>query len=149
MMQRQPTSSATRIAIRRVSQGNLTGEWIGYPDPEGVHLVAVGVGAPHLLHGPSPAFAFSRDGSTVYVFRHAADRHWELASLSVPGGKEKGPVRVNLSPEAAIRDMALHPDGGQLVASVGILKRDIWILDGFEPPACLSPWRVLQRRMKR
>ena len=64
------------------------------------------------------------------MLRKAADRHWELASLSVPEGTEKKSVSISLSPDALVRDMSLHPDGDRLVVSTGILKRDIWILEG-------------------
>ena len=119
-----------------------SGKWICYQDTEGVHMVAPDGGPPRLLHSPAAAFALSRDGATLYLVRHAPDRHWELASFSIPDGVPKKPVSLNLLPEADISDMCLHPDGNRFVVSVRTLKRDIWILDGFEQPGqLLHRWR--------
>jgi Tol biopolymer transport system component len=119
-----------------------SGEWIFYQDQEGVHLVSPDGGTSRLLHPPSAAFALSKDGATLYLIRRAADRHWELASLSVPAGVERKRVSLNLLPEADISDMCLHPDGNRAVVSVRALKRDIWILDGFEQPSrLLHGWK--------
>jgi hypothetical protein len=66
------------------------------------------------------------------VLRRAKDRHWELATLSVPDGAERKTVPLNLPRARTIRDMSLHPDGTRFMASVGVTSRDIWILEGFD-----------------
>ena len=107
------------------------GDWIGFRQADGIHLVSAGGGPTRRVHGPAAAFTLSRDGTTLYLIRRAADRHWELASLGVPDGAEKTSVRLNISPDDLVRDMSLHPSGNRFVISIGSLKRDIWILDGF------------------
>lgn len=114
-------------------------DWIGFQDTDGVHLVPAKGGTPRRVHGPAAAFTMSKEGTTLYLIRRAADRHWELASLSVPDGTEKQAVRLNVSPDDVVRDMSLHPSGNRFVISVGSLKRDIWILDGFA-----QPWALFQ-----
>ncbi len=108
-----------------------TGKWIGVRDPGGVSLVSPDGGVPHRVNGPCAAFAFSKDGASLFVIRRAKDRNWEIASLSVPDGVEKSSAPLNLARDRQIRDMSLHPDGKRFVATVGVTSRDIWILDGF------------------
>jgi WD40 repeat protein len=107
------------------------GKWIGVRDLSGLQLILPEGGTPHRVHGPCAAFAFSKDGRTLYVIRRGKDGHWEMASLSSPDGVEKKVVALNLPRDRTIRDMSLHPDGTRFVASVGVTSRDIWILDGF------------------
>ena len=81
--------------------------------------------------GPCAAFAFSKDGATLFVVRRGKERYWELASIGVPDGVERKTVALNLPRARTIRDMSLHPDGTRFMASVGVTSRDIWILDGY------------------
>ena len=128
----------------RISQGgdpgswlewSSTGKWICDHQPTAVYLIPAEGGSPRRLHGPANAVAFSKDGTTLYVIRPGKDRRWELASLAVPDGVEKKSVRLELPPETAIRYISLHPDGAGFAVTIGTPKRDIWILDGFKPPA--------------
>jgi WD40 repeat protein len=124
-----------RLADGGISGGWIewspAGTWIAIRDLAGLELVPA-EGGPARRVGPCAAFAFSRDGSVLYVLRRAPDRHWELATLSAPDGAVRKTVALNLPHERTIRDMSLHPDGSRLVVSVGSQNRDIWILDGFD-----------------
>ena len=117
------------------------GEWIGYQSPNGaVQLVHSQSGDTRTLHGPAASYEFSKDGRSVYVIRRLPDRHWELALLSCPDGALKTTVRLSLSPDTEIPMMSLHPDGKRLAVSLLTLKRDIWLLEGFEPPGWFARW---------
>ena len=109
-----------------------SGAWIGVLAANGLQLVPPDGGDARHIHGPCAAFAFSKDGATLFVVRRGKDRYWELASLSVPDGVEKKAVPLNLPRARTIRDISLHPDGTRFVVTVGVTSRDIWILDGFD-----------------
>ena len=110
-----------------------SGAWIGVRDLSGLQLVSPEGGAVRHVHGKScAAFAFSRDGNTLFVVRRSKDGYWELATIGVPDGAEKKTVALNLPRSRTIRDISLHPDGTRFMASVGVTSHDIWILDGFD-----------------
>jgi Tol biopolymer transport system component len=109
-----------------------SGAWIGVRDPSGLRLVSPDGGAQRHVHGPCAAFAFSKDGATLFVIRRGKERYWELATLGVPDGVERKTVPLNLPRARTVRDMCLHPDGTRFLVSVGVTSRDIWILDGYD-----------------
>jgi Tol biopolymer transport system component len=109
-----------------------SGAWIGVRDPSGLQLVSPEGGEARRVPGSCAAFAFSKDGNTLFVVRRSKDRYWELASIGVPDGVVKKTVALNLPRSRTIRDISLHPDGTRFMASVGVTNRDIWILDGFD-----------------
>ena len=112
---------------------SASADWLAWGDPTGLMLTAAdGSGAPHRVNGPCAAYAFARGGKTLYLVRRAKDRHWELASLSVPEGAETSVTTLNIPAEREIHDMSLHPDGKRITLSVGTVSRDIWMLDGFD-----------------
>ena len=118
-----------------------SGEWIGWQRPDGaVQLVHSQSGETRTLCGSVAAYEFSQDGKSAYVIRRTPDRHWELARLSCPDGALQTAERLSLSPETEIPTMRLHPDGKRFVVSLLTLKRDIWLLDGFEPSGWFARW---------
>jgi Tol biopolymer transport system component len=108
------------------------GDHICFSEGEEVRAVPAAGGSPKSIAKGVAAFTFARDGGWIYAVRRAANRHWELALVSVPGGIEGRIVPLQLPLEASVTDARMHPDGKRLVLSVSTLNRDIWILDGLQ-----------------
>ena len=113
-----------------------TGEWIAHVRIGTLVLTAADGRTEKSVDGPTPAvFGFSRDGSSLYVVRHSANRAWVLATVDVPTGQERNAVDLKVPPSATLSGFGLHPDGKSFATGIAITRRDIWVLDGFNVPS--------------
>ena len=118
-----------------------SGEWIAYTDDLGLHVVSPDGKSQKLVGKTRPStLGFSRDGGKIFVIRRGPGRAWELAAVSVPDGAETKVSDLSLSPDVSVAGFCLHPDGKRFAIAVGTTRRDIWILEGFRPPAGWLDW---------
>ena len=95
----------------------------------------------------SPHYAFSKDGRLLYGMRPENGQQ-TLFSIDVASGAERiiasgirFEPRSNLSP--SIR-FSLAPDGKSLVYGTGLIRNNLWIMEGFKSPDTLAArlgWR--------
>ena len=91
------------------------GDWIAYPDEDGIRLVSPD-GKLNRLLTPRRlvAFGFTRDGRRLYgiVSNSQADRRWELVEVEVATGRDRsvGPLQL---PDGtnSVAGFSMHPDG--------------------------------------
>src|SRR5262249_18357853 len=101
-----------------------TGEWLCYADAQGLQLVAADGGRHRkLVHQPSNAFGFSRDGKKLY-FVLAAGSKSALWSTNIASGQMRIERALD-SAAAGIRGFSLHPDGKRFATSVAVSHEDI------------------------
>jgi len=126
---------------------SASGQWIGFLDDAGLHVVSADASTPsRLILKDASGFDFSKRGDEIYAVLESEDRRWELLTLSVPDGAQKKAVQLNLPAGASINEISLHPSGNKFAATSGSAKRDIWILDGLRPPASYFsrwPWTTV------
>ena len=75
------------------------------------------------------------DGLSVYAVRHASNGKWVLVAFGVQNGEERNVADLNLPPTAILSGFSLHPLGKSFVTSIGLARRDIWLLEGFDRPS--------------
>jgi Tol biopolymer transport system component len=118
-----------------------SGGWIAFAGSDGLYLVSPdGKARRRIGTTSSPAFGFSKDGSKVYLVRRAPNRAWELAAIGVGDGVAAKVSDLNLHSDIEVAGFSLHPDGNRFATAISTAKRDIWILEGFRPPAAWLGW---------
>ncbi len=111
-----------------------SGKWICYNGPEGLYLVSPdGARRKTLTKTISDSIAFSKDSSTVYALRRAANGKWQLVSVDVQSAQERKIVPVDFADGATLAGLTIHPDGRRFATSVGRARHDIWLMEGFHP----------------
>jgi serine/threonine protein kinase/Tol biopolymer transport system component len=120
-----------------------SGDWIAFNGVDGLTIVSPdGQGARVVNEQPLLAFDWSDDGKQIYGIRQSDDfRHLTFTSIDVASRTERVlkadlmPVPIATQP---VRGFA-RVSGTTFVTSVVHVSSDIWLLDGFNPPA-RSPW---------
>ncbi|MBI3207545.1 MAG: serine/threonine-protein kinase [Candidatus Solibacter usitatus] len=85
--------------------------------------------------------AFSADGKWYYELRAGATTT-ELVTREVPSGKEVKSVTMEFpQSERTLGGISLHPDGKRILLTLGEIRYDIWMIEGFAQPA--TGWRRL------
>ena len=121
------------------------GDWIAYPNADGIRLVTPDGKNNRLLTSRRPVvFGFTRDGRRLYgVARGDAStgRRWELLKIDVASGRDRLVSPIQLSDGIpSLAGFTLHPDGTRFLISAPIWPFDIWLIDGLEPPRRPLPW---------
>ncbi|MBI3208738.1 MAG: serine/threonine-protein kinase [Candidatus Solibacter usitatus] len=83
---------------------------------------------------------FSPDGKWYYEFQRS-DTRANLLTREMPSGREVRSAQLELAPFEYPLSISLHPDGKRLLAAIGYLRYDIWMIEGFAQPA--TGWRKL------
>jgi hypothetical protein len=117
-----------------------TGEWIAHVLEGSLRLTSAHDGRQRRLGGAPPpivrAFGFSVDGAVIFAVRqHLRTATWDLAEFDVPTGAERRVVKLDLPARATLSGFSLSPGGRAFASSIGIARRDVWLLEGLEPPA--------------
>ncbi len=131
-------------------QWSPTGDWILFPQADGMWLVSPDGQKNHKLTGRGfSCSGFSKDGAQVIgVFQDTSGKgaQWALYSVDVRTGSEKllGPVELPAVVDA-VAGFSLHPDGKRFLTSIAKRPYDIWMLEGFDTP----PKSLLDRLLRR
>jgi eukaryotic-like serine/threonine-protein kinase len=131
-------------------QWSSTGDWILFPQADGMWLVSPDGQKNHkLTERPFSCSGFSKDGAQVIgVFQDNSGKgpQWVLYALDVRTGAEKflGPLELPAVVDA-VAGFSLHPDGKRFLTSIAKRPYDIWILEGFDTP----PKSLLDRLRRR
>jgi dipeptidyl aminopeptidase/acylaminoacyl peptidase len=134
-----PTKLKSDVVPFARPQWSPDGQWILCQTSDGLMLVAPDGGASRTLSTADwIAYAWGNDAKTVYGLRTGDDtHHFLLAALDVASGKETI-VNANLGtiPQAnqPIRGFS-RIRGEGFLTSVARVRSDIWLLEGFRPPA--------------
>ena len=96
----------------------------------------------------SPHYVFSKDGKRLYGLRPENGQQ-TLFSIDVASGAERTIAsgisfepRTYLAP--SIR-LSLAPDGKSIIYGTGLIRYDLWMLEGFKSPASLAARLGLRR----
>jgi hypothetical protein len=130
-----------------VAQWTPDGATVIYQATDGLRNRPVGGGAPRLVSREQPLlWDLSADGRVIYAILERDRRNLDLVTIDVATGAVRAlrPLgRKPVTPDYngysdTVRAMRLSPDGTRLMYAVLNPDADIWILDGFTPPA--RPW---------
>jgi hypothetical protein len=155
VMKVQVAAAATPIVLAKmesaswvdypVTMWSPAGDWIAYPNADGIRLVTPDGKNNRLLTSQRPVvFGFTRDGHRLYgVVRGVANtgRRWELFEIDVATGRNRLVAPLQL-PDGmqALAGFSLHPDGRRFLISAPVWPFDIWLIDGFEQPRRPLGW---------
>jgi Tol biopolymer transport system component len=107
-----------------------TGDAIAYADAGGLHVVSPeGKDHRRIVAARPVSFVFAQDGANIHVLRGSLQRGWQLATLSARDGSEVSSNALPVPSRSEACCLSLHPDGKRIGLSVGITKRDIWLLE--------------------
>ncbi len=139
-----PTVILTGISPFARPQWSPDGRWIVCQTPDGLKLIAAeGTETRTISAADWMAYAWGTDGAKVYGLKTADDlHHFLFASVDVVSGRETV-ISANLGtiPQAnqPIRGFSRMRTEGFLT-SIARVRSDIWLLEGFKPPADSSQW---------
>jgi serine/threonine protein kinase len=129
------------VPLVESSWGGLTawspsGDWICYNDADRLRLVSPdGKTKKDLIKSDGTALGFSNDGLSIYVLRRNGNQKWEVATVNVANGQVIKVLPLDISPDVNLLGFSLHPNGKSFATSAGKMQRDIWLMEGFQPPA--------------
>jgi serine/threonine protein kinase/Tol biopolymer transport system component len=81
---------------------------------------------------------FGDAGRVLYLL--ALDRR-SIVTLDTATGQRRPAVTFQLDEAEVIQGFAVHPDGKRVLLTTGLQRDDIWLAEGFAPPA--TGWRRL------
>jgi eukaryotic-like serine/threonine-protein kinase len=126
-------SSAT--AAGGVTAWSPTGAWIAYRQDDGIHLVSPDGGVRRKLSArPALYFDFSRDSSILIALARGPAREWLLVEIDVASGSERRVRALPFDRSVTLSGLSLHPDGRSFATSMATDRRDLWLLEGLQPP---------------
>jgi len=129
------------IAENVISAGGLkwspTGEWIAYETAEGMTLVSPDGAKKRLLVEDSwHAFAWSKDGKTLYAIRSDEGLRIAAVRIDVGTGEERIVADLGIAPptDHPFQGLSVAPDEKSMATSVVRLRGDLWIFEGWPAP---------------
>lgn len=85
---------------------------------------------------PRSVQGFSKDGRQVYSIGHESEEGlWTLYSFDIKTRQERRLLNVDLPRNVFLSRFNLHPDGKRIAVTVSTSHADIFLMEGFQPPA--------------
>jgi Tol biopolymer transport system component len=133
-----PVVVQDNVALFARPQWSPDGRWIACRTNDGLTLASPdGKGSRVISTDEWIVYSWSADGRDLFGLKPTDRGHFMLASIDVASGAERvhtadlGPIPLANQP---IRGFSLVPNQG-FVTSIARVRSDIWLLEGFEPPA--------------
>ena len=112
-----------------------SGDWLLCGRPTAPLLVTAD-GKQTIELQPRSIQGFSKDGTEVYSIGHASEQGWwSLYSFNIKTRQERKLMKVDLPNNVFLSGFNLHPDGKRIAVTVSTSNTDIFLLEGFQPPA--------------
>jgi Tol biopolymer transport system component len=147
-----PVQRGAADVIKRGIQSEVkwspNGKWIAYLRAfQSFHVISADGREDYQLGSTSSRFLrgdFSPDSKTFIHVRTVGPHQWQLVTLDIPTGRQLKSVPLQIDDGDDVRYCDIHPDGKRVALTVGGLRYDIWMLEGF-----LRPTSGLSRLFRR
>jgi Tol biopolymer transport system component len=135
-----PSSGGLAVVVKQVRTSGPVCLWspdghsIAYSADDGMHLLAPDGSADRRLFGPEHRARycdFNSDGRLCICADAQDAGGYRIVTWDAAAGHEIKSVAVDMDRSLTMNYFSLHPDGTRFAVSLGKIKYDLWIVEGF------------------